>query len=63
MSTKKNQKTIAILIDSQNVCLDEKSLSILLEFAHLEEKIVTANYYFNSISSGENNKKQQLEKL
>jgi hypothetical protein len=63
MSTKKNQNTIAILIDSQNVCLDEKSLSILLEFAHLEEKIVTANYYFNSISSGENNKKQQLEKL
>jgi hypothetical protein len=63
MSTQKNQNTIAILIDSQNVCLDEKSLSILLKFAHLREKIVTVNYYFNSILSEENNKKQQLEKL
>ena len=51
------------MIDSQNVRLDEKSLSILLEFARLQEKIVTANYYFNSSCSGQNNKKQQLEKL
>ncbi len=63
MTNPTNNNTVVILIDSQNVRLDEKSLSILLEFARLQEKIVTANYYFNSSCSGQNNKKQQLEKL
>jgi len=63
MTNPTNNNTVVILIDSQNVHLNKKSLSILLEFARLEEKIVTANYYFNSFFSGQNNKKQQLEKL
>ena len=63
MTNPTNNNTVVILIDSQNVCLDEKSLPTLLEFARLQKKIVTANYYFNSLLSGQNNKKQQLEKL
>lgn len=63
MTNLKNNNTVAVLIDSQNVRLDKNSLSILLDFAHLLGKTVTVKYYFNSLLIGQNNKKQQLEKL